>query len=1024
MKKLSLFAIALCTCATFFCERDTKSEKEWPRDVEPRLSNASSWRPCRAKGSVLDRVVQETECEAAVPERPLPCWYVEDLDSARRALSSQPRCINDAIDVLKKHAPTSAKVTSDLAAAFYVRAQRNDEPADLLEALTQVNIAVKADPLLPEARFNRALILETLGASDEAIAAWNEFLAVGEGEWRNEATARRNRLTSRVPDFRRWQSIQKDLATALRRHDLGRVQTLIEPFPSAAQRYFEEDLLLQWAKVPTDEHFAQVSLFAQALSRRLNDPFAVDTVAAIARAKDKTALRAAHRTYAENRRIPGQVPPEDLFANSDSPFRLLVQIRRGKEATTSTYPYLTATAHWHQALLLSYSEFINSLDRYEKARAAFASMRDEEALTAIHSRMAGVYGVLGDRRANWREVFYAQRYQHRLIHPKNRTAHNLEIALAARRLGHVELALSYLNPTVVELDNAADISNLTIALRHRAQAAMDLGDMAAAERDLVRLAALPQSENVDKNMAVWLEARDAELLGQKSLKDATFASAISEFSKALDKTPEVFTTLRALLRVERAEAYERAEQSDAALRDLEAATVILQGEGSALLAHRDATEAEKAWRPYFERFQDTYRALIRLLMQRSDVARAFAYAEQARAAEPLNLVGRGPATVLELQQKLPPNTYLLEYCVTDDETFIWLVGRETLRTFPAVGRKTVEAWSSRLQDAVQKGRTDEFGIVVGAAYESLVAGPLAYIPPEARIVVIPDGALHALPFEAFRDEKGQYLIQRNVLESSGSAALYLHSLRRDETLPSSNSPSVLAIGNPDFDKNLPFAEELELLPFAQKEAGEIRDLYQNGHELIGRDATVSAFLAHAPRYQVVHVAAHAVVNAQEPSHSMIFLAKSQDHRGGLEPPELLRHLKLDRTRLVVLSVCSGAGGLPIGAEGVAPLVRPILAAGAPAVIGNLWTVIDNATTEELMVSFHAQYVKGSDAATALRAAQVAAIKNNKPVMAWAGFQVIGHASSPFAPRAPAPGGNSIGIHTSNSLQRPDRLRSQ
>jgi CHAT domain-containing protein len=109
---------------------------------------------------------------------------------------------------------------------------------------------------------------------------------------------------------------------------------------------------------------------------------------------------------------------------------------------------------------------------------------------------------------------------------------------------------------------------------------------------------------------------------------------------------------------------------------------------------------------------------------------------------------------------------------------------------------------------------------------------------------------------------------------------------------------------------------------------------------------------------------------------------------------------------------------------VAPLVRPLLAAGAPAVIGSLWTVNDSTPTEELMVSFHAQYKNGSDAAAALRIAQRAAIQKGKPVTTWAGFQVIGHASSPFAPRAPDQGGKSIGIHSSNSLQRSDGLRSQ
>lgn len=1033
MKKLSLFAILLCTCATFFCERDTKRGKEWPRDLEPRLSNATEWKRCRPKPLARDHVVQESECEAVLTERPKPCWLInDDPDSARRALSAQPHCTNEAIEILKRYARKDAKITSDLAAALYVRAQRDDEPADLLEALAQANLAVTADASLPDARFNRALILEALGVSDQAIAAWNEFLAVGDGGWRNDAIARRNRLMSRIPDSQRWDRIRHDVAAALRRRDLATVQTLIEPFPSAAFRYFEEDLCLQWANDSTAENVAQLSLFAQALSRRLDDPFALETVRAIARAKDLAALRDAHREYAEMRRAGQSFADsniDDLFAKSQSPFELLVQIRKGapvaEEAEARGYRHLAAAAHWTQGFLLSRSEFINAPATYEMARVAFASMRDEEGLTAIHSRKGGAYGVLGDRRAAWREVFYAQRYHHRLIRPKDRIAHYLEIAIAARQWDQHELALAYLNQNVAEAEEHGDSANLAIALRHRAQAAMELGDMDATTRDLERLAALPEAKDIDRTMANWPEARNAELRGQKALKDTAFSTAISEFSVALENTPEVFTTLRALLHAERAEAYERARNGDAALRDLEAAVALLQDEGTALLAQRKLSDPDETWRPYFDRFQDTYRALIRLRMDRGNVAEAFAYTEQARAAEPLNLVGRGPATILELQRKLPPNTYILEYCVVDDErTYIWLIGREMRETFAAVGRKTIEEWSERLHYAMENGSINEFDKVVRAAHRGLLAEALAAVPPGSRLVIIPDGALHALPFGALRSPEHQYLVERNIIEFSGSAALYLHSLDRDRDLPYSANPSVLAVGDPAFDPDLPFADGLKRLPFAESEAGEIRDLYKSGHTLTGRDATVPAFLAHAPRYNVIHVAAHAVVNAQEPSQSAILFTPSPGHRGGLQPQELLSGLKLNQTRLVVLSVCSGIGGLPVGSEGVAPLVRPILAAGAPAVIGSLWTVIDNATTEELMVSFHAQYATGKDAATALRQAQVDAIKKNTPAKTWAGFQVIGHASSPFAPRAPAQGGNSIGIHSPNSLQRPDRLRSQ
>ena len=83
-----------------------------------------------------------------------------------------------------------------------------------------------------------------------------------------------------------------------------------------------------------------------------------------------------------------------------------------------------------------------------------------------------------------------------------------------------------------------------------------------------------------------------------------------------------------------------------------------------------------------------------------------------------------------------------------------------------------------------------------------------------------------------------------------------------------------------------------------------------------------------------------------------------------------------------------------------PGVRPLIGAGVPAVVGTLWNVED-ATAEEVLVSFHRHYREGSDAAVALQQAQVELLtnKNNnpglRPVLAWAPFQVIGHSTSPF-----------------------------
>jgi CHAT domain-containing protein len=203
----------------------------------------------------------------------------------------------------------------------------------------------------------------------------------------------------------------------------------------------------------------------------------------------------------------------------------------------------------------------------------------------------------------------------------------------------------------------------------------------------------------------------------------------------------------------------------------------------------------------------------------------------------------------------------------------------------------------------------------------------------------------------------------------------------------------LLIGDPAFDPQSILARGLQRLPFAEKEVEQIRSFYPRSEVLIGEAATPQRFFRLAGGNALIHIAAHAIVNGDAPSQSFLLL------NGVLNAETLMKQLHTDKTRLVVLGACSSAGGLPVGVEGIAPLVRPIVGAGVPGVVGALWD-IDDATASALLVSFHRHYRQGSDAASALRAAQLELLRSNnlglKSGLSWAPFQVIGYASSPFA----------------------------
>jgi len=237
---------------------------------------------------------------------------------------------------------------------------------------------------------------------------------------------------------------------------------------------------------------------------------------------------------------------------------------------------------------------------------------------------------------------------------------------------------------------------------------------------------------------------------------------------------------------------------------------------------------------------------------------------------------------------------------------------------------------------------------------------------------------------------------------AASATLYAYSLAKDRQRAVTEPASMLIIADPAFDKHMEVARDLRRLDWARAEGRDIEQMYKDivsVKTLEGADATPAAFLTEARDSSIIHVAAHGIANSDIPSRSFLLFARSANDSGAVDAERLITRLQLKRARLVVLSTCSSAGGIPVGPEGLAPLVRPLLVAGVPGVVGTLWNVKENSETAELVVRFHRHYRNGADADDALRLAQLEMLGDpeleRNSAAAWAPFQAIGHASSPF-----------------------------
>ena len=247
-----------------------------------------------------------------------------------------------------------------------------------------------------------------------------------------------------------------------------------------------------------------------------------------------------------------------------------------------------------------------------------------------------------------------------------------------------------------------------------------------------------------------------------------------------------------------------------------------------------------------------------------------------------------------------------------------------------------------------------------------------------RLIVVPHGPLHYLPFQALR-LNGRYVIETHPVSVSPSMSIAVQLAQRSPRV----SASLTAFGNPRID------DKYEL-PGAEIEVKQLAQLFPRNNLYIGTAATKTQFRDVASRSPLMHVAAHAEADQIDPLYSRILLANENGKQNFLEAHEILG-LPMQSTALVTLSACeSGLGRIAQGDE-VLGFTRSFLSAGTSSLIASLWPVSDDAT-EVLMTTLYTELSKGRDVQLAMQAGQLAVLKN--PRMShpffWAPFNLIGN----------------------------------
>jgi len=437
---------------------------------------------------------------------------------------------------------------------------------------------------------------------------------------------------------------------------------------------------------------------------------------------------------------------------------------------------------------------------------------------------------------------------------------------------------------------------------------------------------------------------------------------------------------------------------------------------------------------------------------------------QIRTASPryAALTGTQPLSLADVQQKvLDDGTVLLEYALGSDTSYLFAVTKSGVSLYKLPRRGDVDKLATdfraqlippKLQRrivgidvaadqqrglGIVQGPSEDLAPFVAAAnalYKAVVE-PAAGICADKRLLIVADGALNYIPFEALvKNSEGadyaslNYLVKTNEIVYAPSASV-IAAIRAGN--PASTGKSILLVADPVFNADDPRAKgsgaaspsgetrglglglesavndvtgapaqagglHLARLAGTRTEADEIAKISKasggtadvwtdlNASEDNVRDRDLSG-------YRLVHVATHGLLDADRPQFTgvVLSLVGNKTNDGFLRTDEIF-NLKLGAP-LVMLSACETGLGKEKRGEGVIGLTRAFMYAGAPTVGVSLWSVADKSTAD-LMTDFYKRLLTGSSSpAASMRAAQVGMIDGKKysAPFYWAPFVLVG-----------------------------------
>lgn len=311
------------------------------------------------------------------------------------------------------------------------------------------------------------------------------------------------------------------------------------------------------------------------------------------------------------------------------------------------------------------------------------------------------------------------------------------------------------------------------------------------------------------------------------------------------------------------------------------------------------------------------------------------------------------------------STALLEYTITETNTYLFVLtldraapGRRqteiNLKVYPLEIRRDELATRVRHFQQLLTSRDDKFHELSRELYELLVKPAEDQIGLKTKFVVVPDGLLWHLPFEALQPAEDLYVVD-HVQVSYAPSLSALREMRRQRVPIGRLNSLMIAFGNPELSQGFKRRFELAYAGIKLESSAEqeedlkrVATSFGNNRLYVGPHASEDRVKSDISRARIVHFAGPIVLDDMSPMSSFMGLSSATSQQDGFLQLREIMDLQ-STSELVVASTAEQSTGF--SGDAALGFSWAWFVAGTPATLVSRWKV-DSPTLSTLLTGFY------------------------------------------------------------------------